>query len=60
MACVEKGDTGMGRTLAALGLIWDLKGVPKHILHSKNKEHAQELKKQYEKTEEPEHEHEPA
>jgi stearoyl-CoA desaturase (delta-9 desaturase) len=40
------------KTLSWLGLIWDLKGVPKHILHSKNKVHAQELKKQYE--------HEPA
>jgi stearoyl-CoA desaturase (delta-9 desaturase) len=34
------------RALAAVGLIWDLKEVPKHILHSKNKEHAQELRKQ--------------
>lgn len=36
------------RGLAAVGLIWDLKGVPKHILHSKNKKHAAELRKQYE------------
>jgi len=36
------------RTLAALGLIWDLKGVPKHILNSKNKAHALELRKKYE------------
>lgn len=42
--------------LSWLGLIWDLKGVPKHILHSKNKTHAQELRKQYEH----EHEHEHA
>jgi stearoyl-CoA desaturase (delta-9 desaturase) len=34
--------------LAAVGLIWDLKGVPKHILNSKNKKHAAELRKQYE------------
>jgi stearoyl-CoA desaturase (delta-9 desaturase) len=34
--------------LAAVGLIWDLKGVPKHILLSKNKRHAVELRKQYE------------
>lgn len=26
-----------------VGLIWDLKGVPKHILYSKNKKHAKEL-----------------
>ncbi|MDZ7648345.1 MAG: acyl-CoA desaturase [Cytophagales bacterium] len=36
------------RGLAAVGLIWDLKGVPKHILHSKNKKHAAELRKKYE------------
>jgi len=29
-----------------LGLIWDLKGVPKHIKYSKNKQHAQELRKE--------------
>lgn len=34
--------------LSWLGLIWDLKGVPKHILNSKNKAHAQELRKKYE------------
>jgi hypothetical protein len=34
-----------------------LKGVPKHILHSKNKAHAQELRKQFQTNEEPEHEH---
>ncbi len=39
------------RAFAAVGLIWDLKGVPKHILHSKNKAHAQELRKQYENRE---------
>lgn len=26
-----------------MGLIWDLKGVPKHILYSKDKQHAKEL-----------------
>ncbi|UII28463.1 acyl-CoA desaturase [Fulvivirga maritima] len=31
------------KMLSWLGLIWDLRGVPKHILHSKNKEHAKEL-----------------
>ena len=36
------------RGLAAVGLIWDLKGVPKHILNSKNKTHAAELRKKYE------------
>ena len=36
------------RGLAAVGLIWDLKEVPKHIKHSRNKQHAQELRKQYE------------
>lgn len=36
------------RGLAAVGLIWDLKVVPKHILHSKNKKHAAELRKQFE------------
>ncbi|MCE7861907.1 MAG: acyl-CoA desaturase [Bacteroidetes bacterium CHB5] len=36
------------RGLQSVGLIWDLKGVPKHILHSKNKKHAAELRKQYE------------
>ena len=30
-----------------MGLIWDLKEVPKHVKHSKNKAHAQELRKQY-------------
>jgi stearoyl-CoA desaturase (delta-9 desaturase) len=34
------------RGLAAVGLIWDLKEVPKHIKYSKNKQHAQELKKE--------------
>jgi stearoyl-CoA desaturase (delta-9 desaturase) len=33
------------RTFAAVGLIWDLKGVPSHIKYSKNKAHAQELRK---------------
>ncbi len=36
------------RMLAAVGLIWDLKEVPKHILHSKNKKDAAELRKKYE------------
>jgi stearoyl-CoA desaturase (delta-9 desaturase) len=45
------------KLLSWLGLIWDLKGVPKHILLSKNKEHAGELRKQYQQEEEPEHEH---
>ena len=30
-----------------LGLIWDLRGVPKHILHSKNMDHAKELRMKY-------------
>lgn len=34
--------------LQSVGLIWDLKGVPKHVLHSKNKKEAAELKKKYE------------
>jgi stearoyl-CoA desaturase (delta-9 desaturase) len=36
------------RTFQAVGLIHDLKEVPKHILNSKNKQHAQELRKEYE------------
>jgi stearoyl-CoA desaturase (Delta-9 desaturase) len=36
------------RGLAAVGLIWDLKEVPRHVLHSKNKKEAAELKKKYE------------
>jgi stearoyl-CoA desaturase (delta-9 desaturase) len=36
------------RLLSALGLIWDLKGVPKHIKYSKNKTHAQQLRKELE------------
>lgn len=35
------------RTFQAVGLIHDLKEVPKHILNSKNKQHAQELRKEY-------------
>jgi stearoyl-CoA desaturase (Delta-9 desaturase) len=27
-------------------LIWDLKGVPNHIKYSKNKAHAQQLRKE--------------
>ncbi|HEY4656210.1 MAG TPA: acyl-CoA desaturase, partial [Cyclobacteriaceae bacterium] len=34
------------RSLAAVGLIWDLKGVPKHIMYSRNKAHARELRKE--------------
>ena len=34
--------------LAAVGLIWDLKKVPKHIQYSKNKAHARELRKEME------------
>lgn len=37
------------RAFAAVGLIWDLKEVPKHILKSTDKQHAQELRKQMEK-----------
>jgi stearoyl-CoA desaturase (delta-9 desaturase) len=36
------------KMLSWLGLIWDLKGVPEHIKFSKNKKHAQELRKKYE------------
>jgi stearoyl-CoA desaturase (delta-9 desaturase) len=36
------------RFFQAVGLIWDLKEVPRHIKLSKNKQHAQELKKQLE------------
>jgi stearoyl-CoA desaturase (delta-9 desaturase) len=36
------------RGLAAVGLIWDLKGVPKHIKYSKNKAHAAALRKEIE------------
>jgi stearoyl-CoA desaturase (Delta-9 desaturase) len=36
------------RALQALGLIWDLKGVPNHIKYSKNKQHAQQLRKELE------------
>jgi stearoyl-CoA desaturase (delta-9 desaturase) len=35
------------RSFQAVGLIWELKGVPKHIKFSKDKKHAQELRKQY-------------
>ena len=31
---------------SAVGLIWDLKGVPNHIKYSKNKQHAQQLRKE--------------
>ena len=36
------------RGLAAVGLIWDLKEVPKHIKHSKNKQEAATLRKKFE------------
>jgi stearoyl-CoA desaturase (Delta-9 desaturase) len=36
------------RALQAVGLIWDLKGVPNHIKYSKNKQHAQQLRKEQE------------
>ena len=35
------------RAFQAVGLIWDLKGVPDHIKFSRDKQHAQELKKQF-------------
>ena len=35
------------RGFAAVGLIWDLKEVPKHIKHSKNKQEAATLRKQF-------------
>lgn len=35
------------------GLIWDLKGVPKHVKYSKNKAHAKALKKEYDQELEP-------
>src|SRR5690606_3350131 len=34
--------------LAAVGLIWDLKGVPKHIKFSRNKQEAAMLRKEFE------------
>jgi stearoyl-CoA desaturase (Delta-9 desaturase) len=33
----------------AVGLIWDVKGVPKHIKYSRNRQHALELRKAMEK-----------
>jgi stearoyl-CoA desaturase (Delta-9 desaturase) len=36
------------KVLSWLGLIWDLKGVPDHIKFSKDKKHAQELRKRAE------------
>jgi stearoyl-CoA desaturase (delta-9 desaturase) len=36
------------KMLSWVGLIWDLKGVPKHVKLSKNKTHARELKKEME------------
>ena len=35
----------MLKGMSALGLIWDLKGVPSHIKYSRNREHARDLKK---------------
>ncbi len=34
------------RTFKFFGLVWDMKEVPKHILHSKNKQEARELQAQ--------------
>jgi stearoyl-CoA desaturase (delta-9 desaturase) len=36
------------RTFAAVGLIWDLKEVPRHIKYSRDKGHAQEIRKKME------------
>ena len=36
------------RGFQAVGLIWDLKGVPKHVKYSKNKAHAAQLRKEME------------
>jgi stearoyl-CoA desaturase (Delta-9 desaturase) len=33
------------KMLSWMGLIWDLRGVPNHIKHSRNKEHAKQLAK---------------
>jgi stearoyl-CoA desaturase (delta-9 desaturase) len=41
------------KVLSWIGLIWDLKGVPRHIKLSKNKAHARELKKEFEQKLEP-------
>jgi stearoyl-CoA desaturase (delta-9 desaturase) len=35
------------KMMSWVGLISDLKGVPKHIKYSKDKQHAQQLKKEY-------------
>ncbi len=35
------------KAMSAVGLIWDMKGVPDHIKYSKNRKHAQELRRQY-------------
>lgn len=40
------------RLFAAVGLIWELKEVPKHIKHSKNKAHARQLKQEAEQLKE--------
>jgi stearoyl-CoA desaturase (delta-9 desaturase) len=36
------------KVLSWTGLIWDLKGVPKHIKYSKNRAHARQLKREME------------
>lgn len=36
------------KAFSAVGLVWDLKGVPHHIKYSKNKEHAAELRRELE------------
>lgn len=36
------------RGFQSVGLIWDLKGVPKHVKYSKNKAHAAQLRKEME------------
>jgi len=41
------------KAFAAVGLIWDLKGVPDYIKYSHNKNEAQELKKRYEQNRPP-------
>jgi stearoyl-CoA desaturase (delta-9 desaturase) len=40
--------------LSAIGLIWDLKGVPNHIKFSRNREHALKLRKEFEAGRQPE------
>jgi stearoyl-CoA desaturase (Delta-9 desaturase) len=43
------------KAFSAVGLIWDLKGVPNHIKYSKNKQHAIELRKEAEHSHESGH-----